>query len=385
MATPGWLKNLLVNSTLTQGAIYVIRPMITYRALESGLSAGEIGLVAASYALLPVIFALQFGRWVGRIGESKFLIIGSGAMSLTAIFFVYSHAVITLSVTAALAGIAHLACMTGGQTMIALRSLDGEQNRNFGYYTFTASLGHTVGPIIAVLVAGSNGTLPRSTSAAFYFASLVALVAAIQVSQWWKERPTVIARDDQNAFTSAFSLIRKKGMVGTVFVSLVASSTQDILVVFLPFFGSEKGFEASAIGIILAIRALTSMASRFYLGTLTDRFEEKKVLSISLIVTAVSLILMGLSQNVWQLGVITFVAGFTLGIAQPMTMTSVTRITSASERAMGVSLRLTGNRFGQFIFPAAAGVLAGSLGAGAVFFALSGAIALGVISARQRN
>ena len=385
MTPHSWLNNLLINSTLTQGAIYVIRPMITYRALESGLSPSEIGVIAALYALLPVFFALQFGKWVGIVGESKFLILGSAAMGLTAVSFVFSDNFVSLGITAALAGVAHLACMTGGQTMIALRSKDGEQNRNFGYYTFTASLGHTIGPILAVAVAGSNGALPKSTSAAFYCAALIALIASLQVVRWWRERPTVVARQEQSTFSSAFSLIRKKGMAATVLVSLVASSTQDILVVFLPLFGNEKGFEAGAIGLILALRALTSMASRFYLGRLTDRFDERRVLFLSLAVTLISLILMGMAENIWQLGIITLITGFTLGIAQPMTMTSVTRITSTEERAMGVSLRLTGNRFGQFIFPAAAGVLAGSLGAGAVFFALAGAIAIGLLSARSQN
>ena len=61
-----WLWALLVNVALAQASIYVMRPMITYRALENGASGYEIGLIASIYALLPLLIAVPMGRWVGR-------------------------------------------------------------------------------------------------------------------------------------------------------------------------------------------------------------------------------------------------------------------------------------------------------------------------------
>jgi hypothetical protein len=48
-----WARPLLLSSTLTQATIYVLRPMITYRAIELDASTYEIGVVAALYALFP--------------------------------------------------------------------------------------------------------------------------------------------------------------------------------------------------------------------------------------------------------------------------------------------------------------------------------------------
>ena len=42
-----WLWALLINVALAQASIYVMRPMITYRALENGASSFEIGVIAA--------------------------------------------------------------------------------------------------------------------------------------------------------------------------------------------------------------------------------------------------------------------------------------------------------------------------------------------------
>jgi MFS family permease len=72
-----WLWALLINVAFAQASIYVMRPMITYRAIENGASGFEIGLIASIYALLPLIVAVPMGRWVGRLGELPLLIAGS--------------------------------------------------------------------------------------------------------------------------------------------------------------------------------------------------------------------------------------------------------------------------------------------------------------------
>ena len=56
-----WALLTLFNSALLQGAIYVIRPMITYRGLELGLDGTGIGVLGALYAILPVALAVSFG------------------------------------------------------------------------------------------------------------------------------------------------------------------------------------------------------------------------------------------------------------------------------------------------------------------------------------
>ena len=129
-----WAKPLLLCSTLTQATIYVLRPMITYRALELDANAAQVGLIAAVYALFPILLALQFGRLVGKFGEGKFIIAGTFTMILTSVFLVFAHSLLLLAIATALSGIAHLACMIGGQTMVALRAPRENYDRYFGYY-----------------------------------------------------------------------------------------------------------------------------------------------------------------------------------------------------------------------------------------------------------
>ena len=379
-----WERPLLLSSTLTQATIYVLRPMITYRAIELDASTYEIGVVAALYALFPVLLALQFGRLVGKIGEGKFIIAGTISMALTAVALIFANSVFTLAIATAFAGVSHLACMVGGQSMVALRAPRENYDKYFGYYTFSASLGHLVGPLVAALVAGSDGTLPKSTSNAFLLGFVLCVVALMPVINWRKEKPSVEAKSDEGTYAAAIALLKKPGILAAIYVSLAISSVADVLVVFLPLFGTENNFSPYAIGIILAIRAGTTMISRFFLGRLSAKFSTYQLLMVSTTVSVIACAGMAFAKTPLTLGAIVFIAGFSLGVGQPLTMSLVSQKTAANERALAVSARLMGNRFGQFIVPGAAGALAASAGASGVFIGLSVLLATSLFSASSR-
>ena len=379
-----WARPLLLSSTLTQATIYVLRPMITYRAIELDASTYEIGVVAALYALFPVLLALQFGRLVGKIGEGKFIIAGTISMALTAVALIFANSVFTLAIATAFAGVSHLACMVGGQSMVALRAPRENYDKYFGYYTFSASLGHLVGPLVAALVAGSDGTLPKSTSNAFLLGFVLCVVALMPVINWRKEKPSVEAKSDEGTYAAAIALLKKPGILAAIYVSLAISSVADVLVVFLPLFGTENNFSPYAIGIILAIRAGTTMISRFFLGRLSAKFSTYQLLMVSTTVSVIACAGMAFAKTPLTLGAIVFIAGFSLGVGQPLTMSLVSQKTAANERALAVSARLMGNRFGQFIVPGAAGALAASSGASGVFIGLSVLLATSLFSASSR-
>lgn len=372
MAISHWIRRLLWSSAITQGVIYIVRPMITYRALELDASPAVIGFIAALYALLPVLMALTFGRWVGVIGEGRFIIFGTLGMILSCATLLFANSIAVLAVAAALAGLAHLACMVGGQTMVSLRSESNKYEENFGYYTFSASLGQMIGPILGAVVAGTSGALPQSTSNAFLVALIFSFIALIPVMGWRNHQPTVVAaKSDKGALKSAGSLLKNKRVFAAIYTSLVISSVGDILVVFLPLYGSEKSFSPLSIGVILALRAAASMLSRLSLGTLSGRFSTKNILIYSNLISIVACAAIAFAPNVWVLGFVVLIAGFSLGVGQPLTMSLVSQATKPEERALAVSTRLMGNRFGQFLLPAGAGLLAAGAGTSGVFFALS--------------
>jgi len=368
-----WVLLMLFNSALLQASIYVIRPMITYRGLELNASAKTIGFIGAIYALLPVLLAVLFGRLVDKYGERSFLAVGGFGILISAVFLQNANSILMLSIFTATAGVAHLAVMVGGQTLMAKRSPTELYDKYFGYYTFSASLGQMVGPLLGGVVAGSAGALPKSTSNAFLVAAILAGIGLLPLfffnrSGESNNRKTEIASPK----VKIAPLLQNKGISSAIFTSLIISSASDILVIFLPVYGQEKNLTPTTVGLLLSLRAGMAMVSRFFLGNLADKFTARNVMIISGAVSAIGCGLLFIGSTVFIISIIIAVAGFSLGIGQPLTMAWVSRSSKIEERAMAISLRLTGNRLGQFVLPVIAGFTAGSLGVGSVFLVLSG-------------
>ncbi len=382
-----WLWALLINVAFAQASIYVMRPMITYRAIENGASSFEIGLIASIYALLPLIVAVPMGRWVGRLGEIPLLVVGSVSFIALGISFAFLNDVIAIAIATAVAGVAHLANVAASQAMVASRSPVELQDHNFGYFSFSTSLGHTFGQIIGGFIAGSSGVLPESSSSAFVFAAILAALSLIPFVIY-RGLHEVKSKAEREAAGSikARAVMRRPGIKPAIWTSLAVASTNDVLVVILPLVGTEYGISPVVIGAILSIRSGAAMISRFFLGRSTSRFGSARVMNYSIFISAILLFASVYATSALALGAAMAVIGFLLGMGQPLTMSIVSRKTPIEERAMAISIRLFGNRFGQFLVPIGAGALAAPFGSGAVFAGLAGLIAsAGVVSISKLN
>jgi MFS family permease len=316
--------------------------------------------------------AIPLGRWINQFGEGKFIALGTAVIALSTSAIASSRSAIEMILLVAILGTSQLLAMAGAQALFANRTPKHKYENFFGYYTFSAALGQLIGPIVGAAVSGSHGVLPHSTSRAFYAASLIAVVGLIPLFIGMPMKPTFdVSAKKSRESASLKRLLSSADMRIAMYASLTVSSTVDVLVVFLPVFGKEKVFSSGSIGIILALRAGASMLSRVNLGYMTKVLGYHNLLIGSILVSAFACIVALFSPTPFVLGIVILFAGFALGVGQPMTMAWVSRISKDDERSFAISIRLAGNRLGQFLLPALAGLISGGLGAGAVFVALA--------------
>ena len=364
-----------------------MRPMITYRALENGASGFEIGLLAAVYALIPLFIAVSMGRWIGKLGAVPLLLAGCLTFVLLAFGFVFLNNFIAIAATTALAGIAHLSNVAASQSLVATRSENTHQERNFGYFSFATSTGHTFGPILGGIIAGSSGVLPRSSSSAFIFAgvlALLSLVPLLMVRELHQSKTAVEREKAENI--SARSVLARPGIKGAIWTSLAVSASNDLLVVVLPLVGTENQISPIVIGAILSLRSAAAMISRFSLGMLSRKFGSYVLLKACIYISAILLFITFFAKSAVTLGTSMFFVGLLLGIGQPLTMAIVSRQSPLEERAMAITIRLSGNRLGQFLVPIGSGALAGAFGGQSIFLGLSALVgSAGLISARSEK
>lgn len=359
---------VLLNSGLLQGAVYVVRPMVSYKTVDLGADALLVGLVGATFALAPLLFAIQIGRWVDRGFEGRAMVLGSALAFGTTIGLIFVESIPLLILAMPILGIGHLLVMTGGQTMIANRSDNKKYEKNFGLLTFYASLGHAIGPLAGGLLADRGG-VNIDVDAAFMFAVLMFIAATVVVIPLFKKSlgkdtiPSLDARSVRRVLTI-------KGFPSAMFVAGSITAVIDVTLIFLPLLGRELGLSATQVGILLALRAASSMLVRLVLGPTSTRLGMRVTLHYGSLITFVSVLMIAFVTDFWWLAVIMSISGLAMGVGQPVTMAWVSRISEPENRGLAISIRLTSNRFGQVVVPALAGAIATG-GVGTVFLMLA--------------
>lgn len=364
-----WLLLVLLNSLLIQGATYVVRPMVTYRMVEWGANAALIGFIGALYALAPLIFAIQLGRWVDRGRAGTALFVGSLVAILGSTLILFSNEVTLLAFAMPLLGMGHLLTMVGGQTLIAKLSPDKSYERNFGLLTFYASLGQAVGPLIGGFLADQGVQIDTGTPIAmavgiFALAALASLplVRRMAVSDGLTEQA--------GGFTAVGKLLKTPNFKSALFVSASITAVVDVVTIFLPLLGKQVGLGPAQIGVLLATRSAAAMLIRLLLGSANRKLGPRNLINLGSAITMISCIALAFVVDFWLLLLIMVISGLSMAIGQPASMAWISRITSPERRGLAISVRLTSNRFGQVVVPMVAGVIAIG-GVGPVFLLLA--------------
>jgi MFS family permease len=359
-------------------SVNLIRPMVSYRVLELGVPARYLGLVSASFALVPLVVGIAVGRRIDRRGPRPFQIAGTGLLAASGLglgLFGDLWGIVAMFV---LFGLGHLLVMVAVQTTIANESDETSLDRRFGQFAFVASAGQLVGPMLGGLVASyvvSDGTrwalLLGGAIAGLAVLPAIAAPAAAGRVRWTDQE---LAEDDPPPTTGLRSILATPGLAASLLVSLVAIAAVDILVVYLPALGEERGLSVAAVSALLTARAAASMVSRIGIGWMVSRVGRIRLLFLGVVVSGVAVAALPLTNSLPSAMAAIIVAGFALGLCQPLTMAWVATETSPRTRGTAMSVRLSANRLGQVALPAAAGLMAGFAGTAGVLWVVGGAV-----------
>jgi MFS family permease len=383
---PGWLARVLAGVVLTQAALYLARPVTSYRALALGADARAVGLITATFALVPLVVAVPLGRASDRWRPGLLLTGGIALGAVACALLGLAGSLPGLALASAVLGLGHLALTLAGQSLIARRSDDAMHDRDFGLYAAAASTGQLVGPALAGFALSSAGrSLEGATTLGFVVAA--GLMALAVPTSLGTDRPGGAGRPSGRGAERplrAGELIGARGVPAGMFASLAVLATVDVLTAYLPVLGVQRGIPPAVIGALLSLRAATSILSRVLIPWMIGRLGRIRLLTLSAAGSALLTAALPLSGSIAALGVLLAAAGFLLGIGQPLTMSMVVHAVPSDARGTALAIRLTGNRFGQVATPAAAGLVAGAAGVSAAFWLLGGLLGLAAVAVARR-
>lgn len=392
-ATGGWLWPLVASAALSQTALNLARPVITYQALALGADAIVVGVISAAFAIAPVALTLVMGRLAARARHlAPMLLLGVIAMGLGCMILPFAGSLVLIGGCSAMLGIGQMAFTIAGQSSVARHARGSDLDRGFGWFTAAFSTGQLLGPLMAGLVLGHDSVIsPAGILHAFQVAGVAALAAALPLVVVWRvfsrlgrDTPRVLAPGSPGDETT-WAILRVPGVAMNMLASIALLATADVLVAFMPLLGQEHAIAPSLIGVMLGARALASILSRALTGRLVDRVGRGPLVGASLVVAATSFIALPFVVDLtWLALVVLVVGGFFLGLGQPITMTLISQSVAADARSSALAVRQLGNRLGQLLIPVGAGLVVGPLGAGGALW-LSGALLAAAAVARVRR
>jgi MFS family permease len=362
-----WFAFLLAHAFILQALVMMLRVGTTYQAVSIGLNGFWIGVIGGAFGVFPAILGLHVGRFIDRLGEQVSLIAGSVFMMAAAVvFWLVGSTLPALAVASALLGLGQFLCIAGQHSAVARTATEGRRDVNFGRLTVAISLAQAVGPMIVGFF--GRDTLVPDTNAIFV-AGIISSIVLLLVGCLTLMPPQVPEPTGHGAWRTARILLGTKGFLLSAVAALVIFSAMDLLVIYLPLYGAERGIEADTIGILLALRAVASMLSRLLFGWLLSRLGRARLLVFAMVLAGASIALLPLSEVPALMGALLFMTGLGLGIGAPLTLAWVSEIAPPGMRASGLSLRLAINRLGQAALPIIVGVAVSGIGAAGVLFA----------------
>lgn len=349
---------LALFNTISVGAA---RVLVTLYALNLGAQPLTIGLLAASFAVFPMLLSWQAGKISDRFGPRRPLMFGAaiGACGLVAPYFMPTLAVVFIA--AALSGLSSTFYTLSLQNLIGMLSNASNRPRNYSNYSMAIAAGNAIGPLLAGFSIDRSGH-------AFTFLCVAGLliVPLILLAIWGGMLPG--GRRDPGPARSIRHTLTNPKVWPVLAASSIAQCGLELFQVYLPVYAHAQGLSASAIGAIIAMCAAGGFLARLMLTRLIALANEEKVLAYALFLGALSFVAVPFFKTAPVLSIIAFVFGFGLNCTQPIALMLLYSRSPEGRSGEALGLRFALDNAARLAGPVVFGMVASALGLGAVFW-----------------
>lgn len=356
------------------------RVILSLTAIHYEASPFTVGVVMSLLAIVPMLFAVSWGRFVDRVGVRGPMLAGV-VMILAAMVLAWGVPRLeTLFVVSTVAGSGFVLYHIAASQAAGAIGNPEDRIKNFSLLALGFSTSGFLGPILAGFAIDGIGH-----GGAFLALAVGALVGVAVLSFRKIEIPGHEAPARHEEKRRLVDLLRMPGLMRVFVVSGTLSIAWDLFTFVTPIHGSRIGLSASTIGLILGTFGAAVFAVRTVLPLVARRVSEWRMLVGAMLLTGAVLFIFPLVDGVPLLMALAFLLGVGLGGTQPLVMALLYERAPAGRGAEAVGVRTLLLNFGQASVPLAFGALGTALGMMPVFWAMGLALlAVGYFAARSK-
>lgn len=369
---------IILMSLAVHSAYLGSKVVVSLHALEMGASQITVGILAAFYAVVPLLLGVYSGRLADTRGMRWPLLIGAVCMGVAMTAGFLSTEIAGLFLVSILAGAGFVFFNVSIQNLAGAFGPAEQRARNFAWLSIGYSVSAFIGPMFAgfsIDHAGHNLTF-------LFFATFTLLPIGILLLRPTFTRTAPAATEIQNR-RNALDLLGYAPLRRLILISGLSVASTELYAFYVPIFAHSIGLSASTIGIVLGSYATAVFVSRFMLPGLLRRTRPEQIMFVSMLVAALAFAVFPLLRNIYLLLGTSFAIGLGTGCAQPVLMTVCYEKSPAGRTGEVTGLRLTANNLARITIPLLSGTLGAALGAAPVFWL--NAINLAAISFLSRR
>ncbi|MCW4040339.1 MAG: MFS transporter [Candidatus Bathyarchaeota archaeon] len=308
---------------------------------EFQLSLQQLGLVASIPTLLRMLFYLPSGLLSDKLGQKALIIMSFIIAGLSSFALSLSQDIITLILFLSILNAAITFYHPPAYSLTSELFSKSKRGQALGIHGAGGTLGMALGPIsLSILLAGISNDW-RNIYLFWSFPILLYIIAI------WKLKPTQQTAVKDSSFPAKSSepsspglrSIFTIGVLGFLGFQATRQLGSQIVQTFIPtYIHDSLGISVADAGLIYGMATLTGVVAAPIGGFLSDRFGDKRWLSIALGVYAILLFASSLTSNILLFTLLYWSSGFFSTSSMGAASSIIARSIPSDHRGLGFAL-----------------------------------------------
>ncbi len=335
----------------------IIIPIMYSYSKKFGLSDFENGMLFAAFSVCQFLSTPIIGRLSDKYGRKPMLILSVSGTAVSFLMMAFAPSAIFLLLARVLDGI------TAGNIPVAMAVISDstkpeERAGAFGRIGSAFNFGFVFGPAISALTVGVWQPLP------FVIAAVITTIAVVLTVLLLPETNKYMGKVSQEPLFN-FRKIAKMlfhSQIGTTFlITLIFYLAFACAIVFgfQPYTLNELHLNESQNAMLFTLfGAVGLIAQNFFVASFSKKVGTPKAFAVSLLFTAVSFVLLGLSGNVWIFALASVILALFNSVVQTLIPTVLSQFAPPDEQGEILGLNTSYQSLGMIFGPIIGGGLA---------------------------
>jgi MFS family permease len=314
-----------------------------------GAPAAEIGIVASAYAITALIFKLVSAPAIDTFNRKYILAAAIMLMAVAFIGFNFSSSVPMLIFFRLLQGTGQAFTATCCLALAADALPREKLATGIGYFSIAQAVMQAIGPTIGLKLKDVIGFNMTFITGAAIMTAAVLFTMSLKISFTKTKKFTF----------SLNSIIAKEALIPAILLFFLSISFFTITS-FIAIYGKQS--VGSNIGYFFMVNAVTLLFTRPLIGKMADQYGHIKVMLPTMVLFALSLLLISISSSLLMFIVAAFLNAFGYGACQPAIQSLCMKRVLKERRGAASCTSYIGTDLGSLLGPVLAGAIAGWIG-----------------------